>query len=188
MPGIAAEGFSCLSPCVAQGYNVASMNFRGRGQSSTTEIGYTFDDHANDLSLVLQDLDCSKVVLVTNSMSTIYAAKYLLRIVTNPAIGLVIVDHPLKINKLREGWANDFPQITVKTESVLTTMRKFAMDRIELESEVVDLYAEYEQLGLPTLVMVPSMAKEELLREQDLVLFSRPVSKYIIKIMAGFLF
>ena len=179
MPGIAEEGFACLAPCLKQGFNVASISFRGRGQSSTPEVGYTFDDHVDDLKLVLQELDCSKVVLVANSISTIYAVKYLLRGTTNPVVGLVIADHPLKVNKLREGWADDFAQITVRGESVLQNMRKLAMTRIELESEAIDMYADFESLRRPTVVMVPQMSKG-ILKEQDIVLFARQKCTEII--------
>ena len=53
------------------------------------------------------------------------------------------------------------------------------VERVELESEAIDLYADYEKWGLPTMVMAPQMSKG-LLREQDLVLFSRQSNTKIV--------
>ena len=172
MSGAAEEGARFFAPCVAQGFNIISMSFRGRGRSSTPKEGYTLDDHADDIELVINDSKCSQVILIANSVSTLYAAQYLLRERPTVVKGMVIVDHPLRASKFKKGWSDDFAKVEVRGKSVLNTMRMMAMDRIELESKAVDFYAAYEALGVPTLVMTPHLSWV-LLSKDDLVLFER---------------
>lgn len=179
MSGIAEDGFDSLLPLTEHGFNLASLSFRGRGQSSTPASGYSFQNHVDDISLFISSLDASNIVLVANSISTIYAAKYLIETKAHPVIGLIIVDHPLSIRRLREGWADDFSQITVNDKSVLLNMRRLAMDAIEAESEVVDLYVPFAELEIPTLVLAASVGKG-LLSEADLLYYGRQKNTEIV--------
>ena len=170
MSGTAEDGPLSLAPCLEHGVNLASMSFRGRGQSTTPSSGYTIDDHADDIGLFVKNIDSNQIFLVANSISTIYAAQYLLRKEANPVKGLVIVDHPLTVRKLREGWADDFAQLTIAGKPVLETMRKQAMEGIEAESIALDLYTAYGELELPTLVFSAPIGRG-LLTDLDLTYY-----------------
>ncbi|MFK7824761.1 MAG: alpha/beta fold hydrolase [Oligoflexales bacterium] len=153
MAGEAIDGFRSLAPCLASGFNVASMSFRGRGRSTTPTEGYKFIDHAGDIKLVLGDLKVNKIVLVACGISVIYAAYYLQEYGLSNIAGLVILGHPWRVNKAKMGWAEELSKIRFRGKPVTATMRKAAMVQIERESTAVDLYLEYEGLKLPTLVM-----------------------------------
>lgn len=183
LPGlssIAEDGWECLSPCVSEGVNVVSFSFRGRGQSTTPLTGYTADDHAGDIDLVLTSLGCSQVVIVANSISSIYAMQYLIRREKSPVKGLVIVDHTLRTINLPTGWANDFSQRNIGGRSVLTAIRKEALEGMERESKALDLYPAFANLDLSTIVMAAPIGKG-LLTELDLASFSKNKQTKIIE-------
>lgn len=175
LPGLsseAVEGFNCLVPLLERGLNLASMSFRGRGRSTTPEKDYSIAHHADDLELVINDLNAEKLILVATSISTLYAVKYLLNHGCDQVSGIIIVDHPLRIRKLKRGWAEEFSKITVNGVPVTSTMRKTALERIEVESEDLDFYFDFEELELPTLVMYPSIPKG-ILSIDDIGLFNK---------------
>ncbi|MBI2603193.1 MAG: alpha/beta hydrolase [Deltaproteobacteria bacterium] len=179
MSGECVEGFRSLSFCCEEGFNLASLSFRGRGRSSTPDSGYTFTDHAADIDLLLRDIECNRVFLIANSISTIYAAWYLLNSKPGNVSGVVFVDHPLRVRKYSVGWADEFVKLTIDGKSVTLTMRRAAMDAMERESEEVNLYPEYAELCLPTLVMAAPIGKG-LLTEADMALFERQKETSIV--------
>ena len=162
LPGLsseAIEGIKHLTPLLGENINVASMSFRGRGRSSTPEKGYGIEDHAKDLDLVVRDLNAKKLVLIATSVSALYAIKYLETYGPQAVDRFVIVDHPLKVRKLRDGWADDFSKITVGGVPVTSTMRRSALDAVEQESAEVNLYPQLRNAAIPTLVMYPTVPK-----------------------------
>lgn len=175
LPGlssIAEDGWECLFPCVSQGVNVVSLSFRGRGQSTTPSSGYSANDHADDIHLVLTSLKCEQVLLIANSISSIYAMQYLQRSEHSFVSGLVIVDHSLQTVDLPKGWAHEFSQRVLAGRPVLETIRKETLEGIEKESKALDLYPAYNKLDLPVLLMAAPLGKG-LLSEADLDSFSQ---------------
>jgi pimeloyl-ACP methyl ester carboxylesterase len=162
LPGLSGEaidGFNSLAPCLKKGFNVASMSFRGRGQSSTPKAGYSMEDHAEDFALVVSKLKAKKLIVVATSISTLYAVRHLVNAGSSDVAGMVIVDHPLRVNKLKQGWAEEFSKLTVNSVPVTKTMRRSAMDRVEYDSEAFDFYFDFAELEIPTLVMYPTIPK-----------------------------
>lgn len=180
LPGAAEEGMRCLRPCYSQGFNVVSMSFRGRGRSSTPRSGYKVENHASDLAAVLEDIDCSQVILVANSTSTLYATDYLTRGDKTPVRACVIVDHPLQGRKLETGWADMFAEKRIQGHSVLDTCRLMALDRIEHESEEISYYEDYEALNLPTLLLA-AHPRRSLLTENDMEQYQRQKRTRIVR-------
>lgn len=179
LSGIAEDGIESLGPCVDQGFNVASMSFRGRGQSTTPEKGYSIDCHSDDVGLFLRDIVGSKITLVANSMSTIYVVNYLLCKNAAKIDALVIVDHPLALRKLKAGWAEEAAKLVINGKSILENVRRVVLGEIERESEAIDFYASYEQLKIPTLLMAAPVGKG-LLTDHDLVLYCRQKQTKIV--------
>jgi pimeloyl-ACP methyl ester carboxylesterase len=62
---------------LAAGYRVVTYDRRGFGQSSQPTTGYDYDTFAHDLSVVLDTLDLTDVVLVGFSMGTGEVGRYL---------------------------------------------------------------------------------------------------------------
>jgi len=62
---------------LAAGYRVITYDRRGFGQSSQPTTGYDYDTFAHDLSVVLETLDLTDVVLVGFSMGTGEVGRYL---------------------------------------------------------------------------------------------------------------
>lgn len=183
LPGLsstAEDGWDCLSPCVSQGCNVVSMSFRGRGQSTTPTTGYSADGHADDIHLLLASLNCQQVLLIANSISSIYAVQYLQRNGHALVSGLIIVDHSLRTINLPKGWADEFSQRILAGRPVLETIRKTALDGIEKESTALDLYPPSYELSLPILLMAAPLGKG-LLTELDLTHFSQRKQTNIVE-------
>lgn len=179
MSSIAEDGIECLTPCLVKGVNIASMSFRGRGQSSTPVSGYTVEDHANDIELFLKNLDCSNVFLIANSIAAAYAVQYLITRKPYEVKGLVIVDHPLCLQTLSTGWAEAFSKRIIVGRPALDTMRKVAMEGIEKESGAMDLYPDFYTLGIPIMVMAASIGKG-LLTEKDISLYENKTGTKIV--------
>ncbi|NRA45724.1 MAG: alpha/beta hydrolase [Oligoflexales bacterium] len=124
LSGEAIETFNSLRRLVGEGYNLMAMSFRGRGRSSTPSSGYSIQSHAQDLGIVIKTIQSEKVVLVATSIASIYTMAYLEQYGIQRIAGLVIVDHPLKVSKLKHGWAQNFSQLKINGVSVSSTMRK----------------------------------------------------------------
>ncbi|MFK7824496.1 MAG: alpha/beta fold hydrolase [Oligoflexales bacterium] len=181
LPGLsneAIEGFNSLAPCLEKGFNVASMSFRGRGQSSTPKMGYSMEDHAEDFALVVDTLKAKKLIVVATSISTLYAARHLVEDGGDKVAGMVIVDHPLHVKKLKQGWAEEFSKLTVNGVPVTKTMRRSAMDCVEKESEAYDLYFSFMELEIPTLVLYPTIPKG-IIGENDIERFKHQGAKLV---------
>ncbi|MFK7823621.1 MAG: alpha/beta fold hydrolase [Oligoflexales bacterium] len=170
LSGDATESFNSLSKLVGEGFNLMAMSFRGRGRSSTPSSGYSIRSHAQDLDLVINTIQSDKVVLVATSIASIYTMEYLEQYRTQRISGLVIVDHPLKVRKLKSGWAQNFSKLKINGVSVCSTMRKCALEAVEQESTDEDYYRFFKGIDLPTLLMYPTIPNG-VITEEDLQLF-----------------
>lgn len=181
LSGIAEDGIESLGPCVQQGFNVASMSFRGRGQSTTPEQGYSIDHHSDDVGLFLRNVVGSRVTLIGNSIGAVYGVNYLVREGATKVDALVIVDHPLALRKLKKGWTEEFAELNINSNPVLKNIRIMTLKAIERESKSVDLYFQLEKLKVSILILMAPIGKG-LLSNHDLNMYWKKKGIKIVEI------
>jgi pimeloyl-ACP methyl ester carboxylesterase len=147
IPGLhgRAEDFEALLPALAPRRAIA-VSLRGRGRSDVPEAGYRFENHVEDLRLLVDTFGQPQVCLVGHSVGVTYAIGYALEYPKRVA-ALVLAGYPARYPDLSADWG-------------LRTMMRYpeAMSMIAVlglhhDSAEISLWESLSSLECPLLVL-----------------------------------
>lgn len=132
-----------------------ALSLRGRGQSDTPDIGYSFAHHVSDIAAVIAQARLNRCCLVGHSLGAAYAIGGALAHPDQVA-GLVLAGYPAAYPDMSADWAlhvlSEYPG----------QMRAKALLGIQQESEAIDLWGRLGELRCPLLVLRGGKASSRL--------------------------
>lgn len=123
-----------------------ALSLRGRGQSDTPDVGYTFAHHVGDVAAVIAQARLNRCCLVGHSVGVAYAIGCALERPEQVA-GLVLAGYPAAYPRMTADWALHV------LETYPGAMRTKALLGVQQESEPVDLWPRLVELACPILVL-----------------------------------
>ncbi|MFQ5400502.1 MAG: alpha/beta fold hydrolase [Anaerolineae bacterium] len=82
-----------------------AISLRGRGRSDAPQSGYTLQDHAADITAVINKAHLSRFVLMAFSMGVPYAIQYCSQH-SHLLAGFIIADYPAQFPELSPEWVD----------------------------------------------------------------------------------
>lgn len=146
-----------------------ALSFRGRGNSSNADDGYTLEKHIEDIELVANDLRLDKFCLMGYSRGVSYALGYAISNL-NKIRGLIVGEYPAEHKNMNKGWAKE--QMDVYNRHDLSVFITYdVLKNIEIDSKYKDFSTDLNKVKCPTLIL-----KGE---KEDTLLSKCDISKYI---------
>ena len=146
-----------------------ALSFRGRGNSSNADNGYTLEKHIEDIDLVVNELRLDKFCLMGYSRGVSYALGYVISNL-NKIRGLIVGEYPAEHKNMNKGWAKE--QMDVYNRHDLSVSITYdVLKSIEIDSKYKDFSTDLNKVKCPTLIL-----KGE---KEDTLLSTYDISKYI---------
>ncbi len=151
------------------------LSYRGRGNSSTPETGYNWNDHMSDLACVLENEPIHKPVFLGFSKGVSYMLGYL-SMNLKVAKGIIIIDYPAIHSKLEKGAAKFWGNLTYNGNRLDNYINTRALEGIEAESIYKEFYSVFQEMNCPVWLFrgtdlqsdIPSNLTEEDIRKYNL--------------------
>lgn len=124
------------------------LSYRGRGESSTPASGFDWQQHASDLSSVLQNEAVNKPVFLGFSKGVSYMLGYLSSNIDKPK-GIIIIDYPGIHIKAEKGYAQFWYDMQYNGLKLANYITKHALEGIESESSYIEFYQELSRIKCP---------------------------------------
>jgi len=147
VPGLrgSAEDFLPTMAGLAPRRSIA-LSLRGRGRSETPDLGYSFDDHVDDIAALVGEAHLIRFSLMAHSIGVAYAIGYAHRFPHRVA-GLILAGYPAHYPKLTADWA-----LRV-IEQYPGEMRVQALLGVQDDSSDLPLWDRLSELTCPILVL-----------------------------------
>jgi pimeloyl-ACP methyl ester carboxylesterase len=124
-----------------------ALSPRGLGKSSAPTGGYSFRQRVADMESVLRELDLEPFCLMAYSLGVPiaigYAAQHQARI-----RGLILLDYPARYPRRSQSWVEQALPFARERG-----IREHVVQRLQQESENVDLWADLQSAQRPTLLV-----------------------------------
>lgn len=147
VPGLRgqAEDFRPMIAALAPNRALA-LSLRGRGQSDTPDVGYSFEHHVSDVAAVIQQARLNRCCLLGHSIGAAYAIGYAAE---NPeqVAGLILAGYPAVYPDMSADWALHV------LSAYPGEMRTKAVLGIQQESKTVSLWESLDALSCPILIL-----------------------------------
>lgn len=145
-----------------------ALSFRGRGNSSNPDDGYSLEKHIEDIELVVNEVKLDDFCLMGYSRGVSYALGYA---TTNlhRIRGLILGEYPAEHKDMNVGWAKkqmDIYNIHNLSVSITYDVLKY----IEIDSIYKDFSNDLNSVKCPTLILKGTL--------DDTLLTSSDISKY----------
>ncbi len=123
-----------------------SVSLRGRGKSDVPDTGYRFEDHVNDVAMIVEQSQFQQVCLFGHSIGTNYALGYALE---NPdrVKGIIVGGYPAEYPTFTADWAL---KVMMKYPDQLPM--KVVLG-IQHESVQISLWERLSELTCPILIL-----------------------------------
>lgn len=133
--------------------HVVTLSLRGRGLSSTPEIGYGLEDHLSDIEAVVKHCKLQNYCVLGFSRGASYALGWSLQNQKNMS-GLIIGDQPPVHNKLSAEQVKFWASIDYLGVPILNFMRRTAIEGLCKDAEQIDFSAQLSQLNIPIALFI----------------------------------
>ncbi|SMC18718.1 Pimeloyl-ACP methyl ester carboxylesterase [Clostridium acidisoli DSM 12555] len=133
--------------------HVVALSLRGRGLSSTPEVGYDLSDHLSDIESVVKHCQLKNYCVLGFSRGASYALGWSLKNQQNMS-GLILVDQPPVHSKQSEESVEYWSNLVYQGVSLLNFMRRKAIEGLARDVNMVDFSSDLTQLNLPVAFFV----------------------------------
>jgi pimeloyl-ACP methyl ester carboxylesterase len=133
--------------------HVVTLSLRGRGLSSTPEIGYGLEDHLSDIEAVAKHCKLQSYCVLGFSRGASYALGWSLQNQQDMS-GLIIGDQPPVHNKLSPELVEFWAGIEYLGVPILNFMRRTAIEGLCKDAEQIDFSAQLSQLKIPVALFI----------------------------------
>lgn len=133
--------------------HVVALSLRGRGLSSTPEIGYSLEDHLSDIEAVVKHCKLQDYCVLGFSRGASYALGWSLKNQQDMS-GLIIGDQPPIHTKLSSEHVEFWSSLEYLGVPILNFMRRTAFEGLEKEAKEIDFSSRISQLKIPVTLFV----------------------------------
>lgn len=123
-----------------------AVSLRGRGLSDIPEAGYTFQDHVDDLTAVVEQTGLTKFCLFGHSLGVVYALGFALQY-PEMVSGLILGGYPAQYPAISADWVMRV-MMRKSTEMPIT-----AALGVQHDSAAISLWERLSEIHCPILVM-----------------------------------
>lgn len=133
--------------------HVVALSLRGRGLSSTPEIGYSLEDHLSDIEVVVNHCKLQNYCVLGFSRGASYALGWSLKNQQDMS-GLILGDQPPIHTKLSSEHVEFWSSLEYLGVPILNFMRRTAFEGLEKEAKEIDFSSRISQLKIPVTLFV----------------------------------
>ena len=156
-----------------------AMSFRGRGESDSPQHGYTLQDHIEDITSVVKELNLNQFCIMGYSRGVSYALGYSISN-NNLLKGLIIGEYPAQHKQMQKGWAKESMEF-YKTHCDSISIEYEVLKAIEEESDQVNFKDQLSKINCKTLIL-KGEKEETLLTMEDISDYINNLNSKYIKI------
>lgn len=145
-----------------------ALSFRGRGNSSHSDYGYSLEKHIEDIELVVNKVKLNDFCLMGYSRGVSYVLGYA---TTNlhRIKGLILGEYPAEHKDMNAGWAKEQMDI-YSSHNLPVSITYGVLKCIEIDSRYKDFSTHLSTVKCPTLILKGVL--------DDTLLTSSDISKY----------
>lgn len=153
------------------------ISFRGRGNSESPSLGYTFEDHVGDIAAVVDHLKLQEVGILGISTGTAFAIGYTARHHAEVCY-MILHDYPPIYPALTQAWGEEVRRMANNRIS------SYALPRIITESRETVLVPALAEIHCPALV-TRGGDHGSLLNEAIAALYTRHLPDCQLEVLSG---
>lgn len=158
--------------------HVVALSLRGRGLSSTPEVGYDLSDHLSDIEAVVKHCQLKNYCVLGFSRGASYALGWSLKNQQNMS-GMILVDQPPIHSKQSQESVEYWSNLVYQEIPLLNYMRREAIEGLARDAIMVDFSSELTQLNIPVAFFVGRNKKASIpsnISDEILELYKRTIS------------
>jgi pimeloyl-ACP methyl ester carboxylesterase len=151
------------------------LSLRGRGKSEAPSLGYSFEDHVQDIESVVRNCNIKNYCLMAYSMGVPYAISYASKH-PKQLKGLILCDYPAKYPAIPKSWSE-----RILSNGQISEERYHVVEGIQRESKEIILEQELTKISCPVLILKGG-TEASYLKKDDTEVYKRNLLHVDIKV------